>query len=454
MKLSPLSAALVLSSGKLREEAIGCINHLPIRIALDQRQLDDPEELLDQIERHRVDVVLLEGSLMRMPLEEMARRLRLTASDPVIFILQEAAVPEQILEAMQAGAREYLCPPLAGPLKDAFQRLAAVRGEQVSTQQRKLGRIYGFLSAKGGCGATTFASHVATAAARQTGAPVLLGDLDFEASLLRFILKAKTRYSLRDALDNMHRMDSSYWQALIVKHGDNLDFISAPEDLTERIQPDPRHLTRLLRFIRATYPITVFDYGRWYSAPAMDSLAEMESLFVVVTQDLLVLENAKEILRLGSERGKGADRIKILLNRAAARPKPDLDGFEKYLGVRPHAVFSDESEALYESWSEGRLLGNETPFGSQLLNLARTMVQKDTDETAARQSSSKPVAGLGGLGRLFSKIAPGKAPEAAEKHATGSQATGQLVTEAAAGFAAAQGADSNPFRGFLRKIRA
>src|SRR2546423_851412 len=121
MSMSPLTAAVVLADRTLREEALGCIDNLPVRVANDQRSLEDVEDLLDRVERSRVDVILLEGGLLKGPLDEFARRLKMTASEPAIFILQTTAVPEHILEAMQAGSREYLCPPLGKPLKEAFE---------------------------------------------------------------------------------------------------------------------------------------------------------------------------------------------------------------------------------------------------------------------------------------------------------------------------------------------
>ena len=405
MSLSPLSAAIVIGNPMLREESLGCLTNLPVRIVIDQRVLDDPEELLDSIERHRVDVLLLEGNLLKAPLEELTRRLKLTASDPVIFVLQCEAVAEQILEAMQAGAREYLCPPLVTPLREAFERLASVRGAQVSTQQKKLGKVFGFLSAKGGCGATTFASHVAAAAARHARRPLLVADLDFEAGLLRFILKAKSRYSVCDALNNMHRMDSSFWQALVSKH-DYLEFLAAPEELIDRTPPDPRHLSRFLRFVRTIYPTTVLDFGRWHSTAAMESLPEMESLFLVVTQELQALENAREIIRFAVERNKASERIKILVNRVSLRQKPDMDGLAKYLGVRPAGVFCDDTEALYETWSEGRMLGTESALGRQFAALAKSLT--DTDVAAQVISDSGPTpptaSTLGSLGRMLSSL--------------------------------------------------
>jgi len=407
MTMTPLSAAVVLANRALREEAFDCINNLPVRVVSDQ-QNEDTDELLDRIERFRVDVLLLEGGLMKTPLDEFTRRLKLTASDPAIFILHSEAIPENILEAMRAGACEYICPPVGTPLKEAFERLSVVRTGQISSQQKKLGRIFGLLSAKGGCGATTFAGHLGPMAARLAEKPILLADLDFEAGLLRFILKTKPRYSLRDALDNLHRMDSSYWNALVTKQGNQLEFIAAPDELGERTPPDPRQFGRLLRFIRSIYPVTILDFGRCYSAAALETLSELEALYLITTQDLLALENAKDFLETAEARGKGADRVQVLLNKTPVRQKPDLDNLEKYLGVRPAGVFSDDTEALYETWSEGRLLGANSVLGRQLTSLAKSIMIPEPPANAATEAKGSdkkpavPASTAAGLGRFFS----------------------------------------------------
>jgi pilus assembly protein CpaE len=410
--MSPLSAAILMADRTLREETFNCIDNLPVRVVGDQKALEDMEELLDRIERFHVDVLLLEGGVLKAPLDEFTRRLKLTAAEPAVFILRNEAIPENILEAMQAGAREFICPPLATPLREALERLSAVRTDQVAMQQKKMGKVFGVLSAKGGCGATTFASHIAPIAAKQTDKSLLLADLDFEAGLLRFILKAKPRYSLRDALENMHRMDSSYWNALVTRHSDRMDFIAAPDELAERSMPDPRQLGRLLRFIRATYPAAILDLGRCYSGAALESLPEMEALFLVVTQDPHALENAKEFINTAKERGKGFDRIRVMLNKVPARQKPDLDGLESYLGIRPAGVFGDDTEALYETWSEGRMLGAESVLGRQLNALGKALMAPEPPEPETKQPETKAAeqkptaasafAAPSGLGRFFS----------------------------------------------------
>jgi Flp pilus assembly CpaE family ATPase len=255
-------------------------------------------------------------------------------------------------------------------------------------------------------------------AAKLSDKPVLLADLDFEAGLLRFILKAKPRYTLRDALENMHRMDSSYWNALVSKHGGHLEFIAAPEELTERTPPDPQQLGRLLRFMRTMYPVTVVDFGRFYSAAALESVPELEAMYLMVTEDPLALENARDFIRMADERGKSPDRIQVLVNKAASKHKPDLGTLETFLGVRPAGVYGEDSEALYETWSEGRLLGTDCQLGRQLSELAKSMwpaaeaprgAKNTPGETRSEVPAGEPPAAAAGsgFGRILSFMRSG-----------------------------------------------
>ena len=128
-------------------------------------------------------------------------------------------------------------------------------------------------------------------------------------------------------------------------------------------------------------------------------------MFLVTDQDLMSLENAREFLRMADERGKGADRIKVLLNKVPVRQKPDLDSLEKYLGVRPASVFNDDSEALYEIWSEGRMLSSGgSVLGRQLAALTRSMLSLEAPEPEMKHGSTlaASMAAAIGLGRFFS----------------------------------------------------
>jgi pilus assembly protein CpaE len=397
MNMLPLTAALVIGNRALWEQVHGCIRNLPVRLALEQHAENDPiepESLLDRIERHRVEVVMLEASMVELPLEELVRRIRSTSAQPAVFVFHPEANPGLILEALRAGAAEYLYPPLTDTLRAALEKLSASRAKNGPGAASGPGKIFGFLSARGGCGATTFAAHVAVDVAQQLKRPSLLADFDFEAGMLRFLMKSKSTYSVHDAIENLHRMDASYWKAIISTHPNKIDLISATEDVASKQTPGPEQMAHLLRFIRSTYPLTIVDFGRSVSHAALDSLTELDVLYLLTTFDLTSLDHAKETIAMLDERGFGRNRLKVLLNRAPEKSAPDPAGVENFLGVPCSGVFTSDFMALYDAYSEGKMLDTTSKLGKELHALAnsvraRAMGEQDPEKSA---TNTKPAA--------------------------------------------------------------
>ena len=57
---------------------------------------------------------------------------------------------------------------------------------------------------------------------------MLLADLDVSAGMVAFLMKSVSPYSVADALNNVDRLDSSYWKALVSNGIPGLEVISAP----------------------------------------------------------------------------------------------------------------------------------------------------------------------------------------------------------------------------------
>jgi pilus assembly protein CpaE len=292
-----------------------------------------------------------------------------------------------ILEALRAGANEYLFPPLADTLRDAFERLSGARAKGGSDSSNALGKIFGFISARGGCGATTFVVHLAPDVAKQIKQPMLVADFDFDAGLLRFLMKSKSTYSVRDAIDTLHRMDSSLWKALVSSHAERIDFISAPDEVAAKRHPGREEMSHLMRFIRSMYQVSIVDFGRSVSMVALDSLPELELLYLIVTPDATTIEQAKRCIRMIEERGFASGRLRVLLNRTRERGA-DRQNIETALGRPCDAVFRSDYMGLYDAYSEGQLLPAASPLGKEFHGLAdtirgRALGKVETTEQAA-----------------------------------------------------------------------
>ena len=91
--MMPLTAALMIPTRALWEQAHACIQNLPVRIAMEQNEPSEADSLLDRIEKHRIDVVLLEAGILNVPLEEFVSRLAGSSKPPAIFVLNTEASP-------------------------------------------------------------------------------------------------------------------------------------------------------------------------------------------------------------------------------------------------------------------------------------------------------------------------------------------------------------------------
>src|SRR6266478_3290940 len=252
----PITAGLIVESKELWGEVKEALAPLPIRLAFEASEVpQDWGPFLERVDRVQPDVILLEVTKLREPLDEIVKRLRSTSAQPAIFALHDSAHPEAILTALRAGVSEYLYPPVAEPLNAALERLSDSK-EKAGKSTMRGGKIIAFLSAKGGCGATTIACHVAAEMARQSTGKILLADLDLQAGMVGLLMKTSPGYSLADAVNNLQRLDQSYWRGLVSNGIPNLEIINAPTAPAAKQLP-AGHVKQVVAFVRSLYDWTV-----------------------------------------------------------------------------------------------------------------------------------------------------------------------------------------------------
>ena len=152
-------------------------------------------------------------------------------------------------------------------------------------------------------------------------------------------------------------------------------------------------MTHLLRFVRTLYPVTVVDFGRSVSMAALDSLPELDALYLVTTPDPATLGHARHAIRMTEERGFPQSRVRVLLNRMPERGAPDRKAIEDILGGPCAAMFRNDFMALYDAYSEGRLLDQNSPLGKEMRRLADSIKARATGERTieAGESAARPV---------------------------------------------------------------
>ena len=221
-----------------------------------------------------------------------------------------------LLNAMRAGAREYLTLPIDSDLLgDALKRISALRPPP-ENYSKPDGSLLVFLNAKGGAGATTLATNFAVALARDSGKRTLLIDLNLPLGDVAINLGIKAEHSIANALDHANRLDRNLLNGMLVKHGSGLWVLAAPTELTATHFSDWA-IDKLVELARLDFDAVVVDAG---AKLYMEStrLFDVTAVIYLVTQiGIAPLRNANRVIQKLST--PGSPRVEIVLNRLDAR---------------------------------------------------------------------------------------------------------------------------------------
>jgi pilus assembly protein CpaE len=380
----PLTIGLCIQNRVVMEQVQACLAELPFRVIVEHQDLDDLSGFLERLERMRPDVVLLDISAWKEPLEGLAASVRTAAGDPMIVALNDVSDADSILASLRAGINEYLYPPLQDSLRKALEKRSAERSHRRDSGKQGAGKAFGFFSAKGGCGATTLACHVA-AELGHLNQRVLLADLDLDAGMVRFITKTKSAYSVLDAINNIHRLDIHYWKALVSNGVPGVEIVSSPLALASRLQPTDDQVRHVLAFARPHYDWTVVDLGRSLNRLAMAALEEIDEACLVTTLDVPALHQAKQIIQTLLDGGYGKNRVRLILNRSPKRLDIAPSELEKMLGVPIFCMIPNDYPELYETYAEGRMLARGSNLGQHVTRLAAKLAKLEEESSPKKR---------------------------------------------------------------------
>jgi pilus assembly protein CpaE len=375
----PLTIGLAIENREMWEQAQACLSELPFRIIVEHQDIGDISNFLDRLERMRPDVVLVDISNWKNPLEGLVSSIRNAIGDPMIIALNTTADPEAILSSLRAGINEYLFPPLKESLRKSLEKRSAERGRRRDGSTKGAGKSFAFLSAKGGCGATTIVCHVAAELGR-LNQKVLLMDLDLDAGMIGFITKTKAVYSILDAVNNLHRLDISYWKALVSNGIPGVEIVASPLSLASKQQPKDEQVRQVLAFARPHYDWTLADLGRSLSRLSMAALEEIDEVCLVTTLEVPALHQSKQIVQTLLDSGYGKGRIRLILNRSPKRLDITPAELEKMLGLPIFCMVPNDYPELYETYAEGRMLNRNSDLGKQIAKLAQKLSGLEEDK--------------------------------------------------------------------------
>ncbi|MBS0209851.1 MAG: AAA family ATPase [Planctomycetes bacterium] len=234
----------------------------------------------------------------------------------------EAQQSALLIEAVRAGARDFLRRPLSSSDVDALVQRLAQAGQ---TGQSRVGRLVSFMSNKGGVGKSTLSVNVACSLAATRPDRVLLVDTCLQVGGCASLLDLKPETTLADAARQRDRLDETLIRQLAVPHHSGLHVLAAPADAIEGADITDEVVSRVLVLARRTYDYVIVD-----TIPSLDRVAmavlDLSDLTYLVFENVVpTLLGAAKLLQLLNKLGVPAERQRLVLNRVqwiAGNPRP------------------------------------------------------------------------------------------------------------------------------------
>jgi Flp pilus assembly CpaE family ATPase len=222
----------------------------------------------------------------------------------------------------------------------------------------------------GGAGSTTIACSFAAELRRQTSEKVLLADLNLHTGMVSFMFGlTNTTFSMRDAVANLHRLDSSCWEGMVTRSSGELHILPSPDLLgVDNLPVDA--ISRVLKLIKPFYRWVVLDLGRLNTC-SMGLLPGVDDVLVVTTTAVPGLYGAILVVDALKSAGFEGARLSLILNQVGKVEPLSAGEIDKLFGIQIAARLSADPREMKEACEQKRLPGENSIFRKQIANLVR-----------------------------------------------------------------------------------
>jgi pilus assembly protein CpaE len=327
-------------------------------------------------------------------------RVRASASQAGVFAVAKATDPDLIIQAMRAGANEFFTwPPADDALQSAIRRTHARR--EATQGVRPSATIFVFFGAKGGAGTTTVAVNSGVELARLSKRSTVIVDLKPGLGEVGLFLGVRPRFSVLDAIDNLHRLDREFLRELVTKHKSGLEILAGSEHFDRPGAADGVAIEEFFRLLARQYDFIVVDAGSQINACTVAALYAADTMFLVANPDVPSVRNAQRLLDRVRQLGAAAERVRFLLNRAAEPFPIPLRQIETAVGHPVHHTFPSDYKVVSAALNSGvpLALSGDSAIAEQFDSFTRRLLELDLAKPSSGEKRS--VLGLEKLASLW-----------------------------------------------------
>ena len=248
-----------------------------------------------------------------------------------------------VLRAMRKGIREILASSNKEEIAYILARAQAhsTRREQMSEKRKQLSKgaktvaRVGFISAKGGDGASFVAANFAESIAKDKSLRVVLLDLSMElGDVDLYLTPSKPADNLFSMLAAIDRLDNTLLKIMVHHCPSGLDLIASPDTMEEVFGVTPAAVERLIDFLSLHYDFVVVDMGTGLNPITMRIWTKINKFIMVSTLSIGSARRAAQIISLRLKINSGDTVTNVLLNKVGSNSDIPQSDYETAIGQK------------------------------------------------------------------------------------------------------------------------
>jgi pilus assembly protein CpaE len=307
---------------------------------------------------------------------------------------------QSILQALRAGAKEFLTAPVV--LEELLLALNRLRSRtsvsadgtvMTTTGARNESLVISVIGSRGGVGSTSIAVNLGCNLAQEPVSSVALIDLDLALGDADVALDLIPDYTLADVALNIERLDMTFLKRSLCKHDTGLSVLPHPVQLEDISLIHEEHLGRLIGLLRASYTHLVFDLSKRFTPTDMTAMRGSDVILLVAQLELTSLRNVVRMLHTLSQDGDLSQKVRVVMNRVGSDDGGEitLAKAEETIGQPIYWQVPNDFKSMVGSRNAGVPLLSHSPKSkaqTALQNLANALCGKASAEPAKKERRS------------------------------------------------------------------
>ncbi|MEW5783784.1 MAG: AAA family ATPase [Bacillota bacterium] len=320
------------------------------------------EEAVRQAESYVPDVVLIDASVSGDGYK-LAEIISGSSPETALVILDSDLQEETMRKAIFSGASDVLIYPFS-PAKlidsiyrsyQSLKKMRQIQNRHFSKQRQKfdMGKLAVVFSTKGGVGKTFLSTNLAVSLLRETGARVVLVDLDLDFGNASLALDIVPRFTISDVVNEIVNLDRELLESFLIRHPSGIALLAA------NVQPrmnefiSGEHVDLILKLLQSAYDYVIVDMPSRFSSTLDPAFQRSDLLLLITTPEVSTIRNLKACINTLGSLNYSAGKIKLILNKAGLSADIRVKDVEATLGHRLYGLLPVDFKLVTDSLNKG-----------------------------------------------------------------------------------------------------